>query len=452
MGIRRTALVLSVLALAGGPLPGRPARAQDAPGAALAAERRVLGLEEALATALERQPRLRQAQAATAAARARVDQARAPLLPQLDGTALYQRTTANFAPRPGFTPGVGGALPDPSFDTFNYFSFGLTLSQHVYDFGQTLGRYDAAKASAEAQRHEEEAAREAVALDVMVSYFDARARKTLVAVALETLANQDRHLARIEAFVEVGARPAIDLAQARTDHANARVQLVTAQAAYETARARLGQAMGESGPADFDVADDTLPAVPDEDRPTEDLLPAALERRPEAARLAEEIRAQELQARAILGRWGPSIGVSTSLSDVGTALDDLVWNWNVQVTLSWALFEGLGMQAEEEEALALLDALHAEAETLRQQVRFEIEQARLAVLAARATVEAADEARTNARERLRLAEGRYETGVGNAIELGDAQLALTNAEAQRVQADFDLATARALLLKALGRL
>src|SRR5436305_1457533 len=50
-----------------------------------------------------------------------------------------------------------------------------------------------------------------------------------------------------------------------------------------------------------------------------------------------------------------------------------------------------------------------------------------------------------------LAEGRYETGVGNAIELGDAQVALTSAEAQTVQADDRLSTARAQLLRALGR-
>jgi outer membrane protein len=41
--------------------------------------------------------------------------------------------------------------------------------------------------------------------------------------------------------------------------------------------------------------------------------------------------------------------------------------------------------------------------------------------------------------------------VGNAIELGDAQVALTTAEAQTVQADDRLSTARAQLLRALGR-
>jgi outer membrane protein len=84
-------------------------------------------------------------------------------------------------------------------------------------------------------------------------------------------------------------------------------------------------------------------------------------------------------------------------------------------------------------------------------VRFEVENALLAVRRAKSEIDAAQEALVNAQEQLRLAEGRYQTGVGNIIELGDAQVPVTRAAAQKVQADFDLATARAQLLHALGR-
>ena len=59
--------------------------------------------------------------------------------------------------------------------------------------------------------------------------------------------------------------------------------------------------------------------------------------------------------------------------------------------------------------------------------------------------------RLGAREQLRLAEGRYRAGAGSIIELGDAQVTLSNAAAQRVQAEYNLAAARAALLRALGR-
>src|SRR5437762_2363612 len=63
-------------------------------------------------------------------------------------------------------------------------------------------------------------------LNVRTAYFQARSQKASIAVAGETLGNQERHLAQIQGFVDLGTRPQIDLAQARTDVANAKVQLI----------------------------------------------------------------------------------------------------------------------------------------------------------------------------------------------------------------------------------
>ena len=85
------------------------------------------------------------------------------------------------------------------------------------------------------------------------------------------------------------------------------------------------------------------------------------------------------------------------------------------------------------------------------QVRFDVEQAQATLLGNKESVVAAQDAVDNAREQLRLAEGRYQAGVGTIIELSDAQVQLTNAAAQLVQAQYNLSTARARLLAALGR-
>ena len=70
---------------------------------------------------------------------------------------------------------------------------------------------------------------------------------------------------------------------------------------------------------------------------------------------------------------------------------------------------------------------------------------------ARRRCRAAERSLANAKARLDLAEVRYRTGVGNGIELSDAQLAATSAAFQQLQATLKLDTARAQLLKALGR-
>ena len=420
--------------------------------AAPAAAPRVLTLEEALATARAQQPQVRQAAAATQAAVARADETLAPLLPQVSGSGSYQRETANYASKPGSLPGpISGTSSSESWATSSYYNFGLNASVLLYDFGQTRSRWRSSRASAASQKDSERATLDQVLYSVRIAYFQARAAKELVKVANETLANQQKHMEQTQGFVEAGRQPEISLAQAKTDFANTRVQLITAENGYETAKAQLNQAMGLDSPADYDVAGEGLPAIDGEDGAPDVLLDEAVKARPELSALANQARAQELTVRALRGAFGPSLNLSTGFSDAGEQFSNLTWNWNAGLLFSVPIFQGGQTKAQVREAEANLAAIKAQFDGQRQQVRLEIEQARLTIRADKAALDASAEALANARLRLELAEGRYETGVGNIIELGDSQVALTSAAQQRVQADYYLAQARAGLLKALGR-
>ncbi|MGE5237168.1 MAG: TolC family protein [Acidobacteriota bacterium] len=417
-----------------------------------AAPARIVTLDEALATARAHQPQLRQAAAATQAALARSDEALAPLLPQLSGNASYQRATANFTSRPGALPSqLAGSGGGESWRSFDYLDLGLNANLLLYDFGQTRNRWRASQASVASQRDSERTTLEGVLYAVRTAFFQARAARGLVVVATDTLANQQRHLEQTEGFVEVGTQAPIALAQAKTDVANARVQLITAENGYDTARAQLNQAMGVERPTDYDVADESQPPVDGEDGTTDALLAEAIASRPELAALAQEIHAQELTVRALRGALGPSLVASTGFTDAGPHAGSLTWNWSGALGLSVPIFSGGQTRAQMREAEATLASIEAQADTERQQVRFEIEQARLAVRAAKASLEASGDALSNAQAQLQLAEGRYQTGIGSIIELGDSQVALTAAAQQKVQAEYNLAQARAALLKALGR-
>ena len=105
-------LAVAMVALATGAAVS-PARAEMDADQTLPAE---LSLETALRIGRRLQPQLRQARALTEAAEARVDQARAPLLPQVNLTATYSRATNNFAPPPGGTSAGMNPTSDPSFD------------------------------------------------------------------------------------------------------------------------------------------------------------------------------------------------------------------------------------------------------------------------------------------------------------------------------------------------
>ena len=169
-------------------------------------------------------------------------------------------------------------------------------------------------------------------LGVRTAYFTARRRcASCVEVARETLDNQERHLKQIDGHVRVGARPEIDRAQARADRA-------TAEAAYIAARTPTRSPRRSSTSRWASRADSTTtssrarsrPSTARTSRPTA-LVDEAVRARPELLALAEQLRASELTVSSAKGAYGPSLGASMSLTDAGTDINKLAWNWNVGV-------------------------------------------------------------------------------------------------------------------------
>jgi len=410
-----------------------------------------LSLEKALQIGRMLQPQRREAHAQTDAAHARVDEAVSNLLPQVNLNLGYKRATNNFAPTGGGTQNGMNATPAPSFNTFNFFTNSLNATQLIWDFGQTWQKQKAARASAEQQEDTERATQLTSDLAIRSALYTARANRDAVGVARETLANQNKHVEQIQAFTEVGTRPEVDLLQARTDQANAEVTLINAQNDYATARALLNQAMGVEAQANYEVTGEASTPLAGEDAPLETLVDQALGARPDVAAKIAALRAQDLNNKATEGRYGPALAATTGLTYNGRGIDGLVWNWGGGFTLQWAIFEGGNVRASVREGSALSAAARAEIDIARQQARVEVDQARLTIIAGKAAIAAAERSLANAKARLDLAEVRYRTGVGNGIELSDAQLAATNAGFQRLQALLKLDTARAQLQKALGR-
>jgi outer membrane protein len=421
---------------------------------------RVLTLAQVQESALAQQPQVLVARAQTSAAEAQAYQAKSPLLPQVTATAQYTRETGNYVTRPGFVPpsaasgatgAAGGTTGYSLSNSYDVWNFGLNATQLIYDFGQAAQKYRAAAATADAQRLFETTTRVQILLGVRRAYFNARAMKELVNVARETLSDQLKHLTQVVAMVDVGTQPPIALAQQRAAVANAKVQLITSQNNYETSKAQLNQAAGIAGGTDYDVGNEEVVPVDDEEQPLETLVGKALAARPEIAQLVKQRVAQEATLSSAKGTYGPTFSAAAGFTEAGLALDGLVPNWSAGLLLNWPLFQGgltVALVHQAEAGLANIDAQKSLEEL---QVRLDVDSARLAVRAAKATIGAAEDAVQSAHEQLRLAEQRYATGVGSIIELNDAQVAYTSAAAQLVQARYGLASARAQLLAALGR-
>ena len=175
------------------------------------------------------------------------------------------------------------------------------------------------------------------------------------------------------------------------------------------------------------------------------LLAEALGNRPELrqgqARL-DSARAQLSGARA---RYLPDITVNGS---AGTSSGDAVVSTNGVAGVSFADNWSIAGQIVE----PLRRFLHAGQDQgdagprrhrpgglreSRAQVRLEVEQAYITVTETAERIGATEKAIESARENLRLAQGRYDAGVGTILDLTDAQLSLSTAEADNVTALTD---------------
>src|SRR3569623_1373168 len=211
-------------------------------------------LARAESLAIQHQPNVAVAAGQTESSEGRGEEARAGYLPQALITGVYQRTTGNFAPRPGGLPSsavntmtgmpIIEASPSWSSRTYNYFNLGASASQLIYDFCQTNLSFHAALASRYASRENERTVRVQTLFGVRRAYLQARAQAELLLVAQDTVNNQEKHVTQTQGFVRAGMRPGIDLATVRTELANAKVQLVTASNNLVLARATLNQSMG----------------------------------------------------------------------------------------------------------------------------------------------------------------------------------------------------------------
>ncbi len=423
-----------------------------------------LTLEQALETAAKVQPTLIQQKALTGAAWAQAGQVGSALLPQINFNASYARRTANYVSQPGVTPTVAtattttgqtatvnvGATRAPNWDTTDYWSGGLTASLLLFDGLATPHSWLAARANARAQEQTWQEQRVIVANTVRTAFYNAIANKALVQVAKDSLDNYNLHLKQTEGFVKAGTHPEIELATARTNVANAKVALITAQNNYDTSKVTLNNAMGVERSIDYEVADPQVAPLPQETENVPTLVEQALDARPDLRAFKEQLRAQEYAVRAAWGGISPTLSASTGFSDAGYSLNGLTWNWSAGVTLNWNLFGGLYTYASINLQHEKRAAIQAQLEGARQQVLLDVENARLGLNAAQASLDASGDALFNAQEQLRLAEGRYQAGAGSIIELGDAQVARTQSAAQKVQAQFQLDAARANLQKALG--
>jgi outer membrane protein len=401
-------------------------------------------LEECVAIALERHPRLGSARAQVDAGHQRVRQNVSFYLPQIDGGGSVSRRKRSAAQATGL-PGAGGG--GGSGAPFTYYSTDLSLSQILFDFGRNLDAIQAARAREDSLMADAVTQQEVIARAVKQAYFDLLASRRLRDVAEEVLRSNQRQLEQASGRYDVGFATKLDVTRSEVLVANAELDLLTASNSVLVAEQTLRNAMGLTEPLDFEPVD-VLEARPFE-MEEELALAIALENRSELASLRALRRAAEEDVSARWKEHLPDLGAAANIDWSGS--NSLQDSWNLAAIVSVPIFSGGLIDARVGEARANALALSFEEQALAQDVALEVRRAVLELGRAREAIGVSERARTQARENLELAEGRYEAGVGNVIELVDAQVQRASAEAEYVRSLYAFQTAVAELERAIGQ-
>ncbi len=399
-----------------------------------------LSMEQAVQIALEQQPSVRLQRAQVEAAKGRVDSAEAARKPTLTVSA-------------GVTAGGGGVNRDFLGNTIRgSANLGASAQWRIYDFGLTAAQIRAAKLNARAAEAGGATTSLDIRQDVENSYLEAVARARLVAVADTTAKAEEQHVDQARRFVAAQAKDPIEVVQAQSRFANAKADLAQARSNAAIALANLRAAIGVVDPAQTLAVAEAWPQPPEATPPTlVELVATARTKRPELTQLDLQVEAAGANIDAAKAQRRPTLNASANTSwNPQTGIDLPNPSWSVGLTLSWQIFDAGRSAAEVRIARANRESALAQRDALLLNMTSELDSLRAQIEANRAATDASNEAVQSARAQLKLAEARYAQGLGSQIELADAQTAVTTAEGNLIQSEWQLASAWAALRRALG--
>jgi len=322
-------------------------------------------------------------------------------------------------------------------------SYELFRLRKFTDLSATRAGLEGAEASELEQRFR-------TAFLVESDYYGVLASQALDRVAAERLRRAEEQLAVGRARVVSGAAVQTDSLQLVLEVTRARIDRMRAEAALRVARLQLGRRIGEAGPV---AAADPDPVPPLELPVTlPDAVTEALAQGPQY-RVA---RANERQAEALLrgrrGEYLPSLVLSGANQTFDSKFFPTARNIS-SVTLSVVLpVWNLGQrEIAVTQARVDRDVSRAIRADLERGALRDVTEAYEAYRTARGTVDLSALALAAATENFRVQGARYRSGATTILELLDAQISLTQAEADVVQANYSTRLALAGLEVILGR-
>jgi outer membrane protein len=421
-------------------LPLAAQAAHDQPAVSGPANGPTLSLADAEAHALKNQPRLAAEDLRAQAIGKRVQQSRSSYFPQLTGNLTAVQANGDSAV-------AAGAVTTSSIST--RVAGGVTLTQLVTDFGRTRELVHSSKLTAQASLQHTEDVKQQVLRDVDEAYFATEAAESVRRTAQAVLDFRQISLRQLSALAQSQLRSTLDVQFAQVLVSEAEMVVVRADSSVQEARAQLAAAMGEDDVPNYVLAEQPQPPLLEDDVSV--YIREAMATRPDLKGLQLQAQAAQQYANSESKLNYPTINLLGTAGEVPERDHTLQQNYGAAgVNISVPVFNGGLYSARAAEAKLRAQAADRDVRDLSLLIARDVRTNSARAKDAYLQIQVAQNLVDQTGVALRLAQARYDAGLGSIVELNQAELSQTSALIEAASARFNYLSARAALNYSLG--
>ena len=378
-------------------------------------------------------------------------------LGQVDNAVWGRRNAFAVFILPSVTLNADLARPNPqsvNFVTFqpvrNQVTAQVTARYDLFTGGQKLAELTRSAAALEGAHASELAARFATGLSTESDYYAVLSDRELARVAQDRLRRAQQGVSVARARVQSGAAVQTDSLQFLLEQNRAQVGALQQEAALRQSRLQLGRRVGAAGPVDAVPLDTVL--MVELPLSLADAIAQAAEQGPQYRVARADERAARASYRSRLGAYLPRLSLSfNALAFDTTFFPNDFKRTTFTLSVSFPLWDNGQRELALSQARVSRDVAHAVRADMDRAVQHDVTAAFDAYVTARATYVLAVQGLAVARENYRVQDARYRAGSTTILDILDAQLGLSQAEADLVQARYGTRLALAGLEAILGR-
>ena len=356
-------------------------------------------------------------------------------------------------------------------------SIGLTLSYMLLDFGERAANVENTRQLLAAASATQDSTVQSVFLSAVQAFYQVQAAQAALDAAHESERAAKRSFAAAEARHLAGSATPADKLQAQTAWSQATLNRISTDGNLKKARGGLANIIGleahrnvvlahplpqagertnekgnlESSGEGADVFSPDGEKMKIFEQDIAALIEEAKLRRPDLRAAAAQVKAAQASVDAARAAGKPSVSLTASTSVIhiaGSNSNDATLGINVKMPL----FSGYAPTYRVRAAEAQVEARQAQLERARLQVALEVWNAYQNLVTSTQSMRATADLQASAEQSDRVALGRYKAGVGNILDVLNAQSALASARQQRIQSTLDWNISRAALAQAMGNL